>query len=751
MNNIRALIILITIVFFSSCNKEEENTEIDIGHTVTFSVAQSRSTQEGTFDAGDAIGIFAYEPKSQQMYYQNSKYVFDGKVFVPATDADNIRVSSGTDYDFYVYYPYNSANTEATSISHVVPDQSNKENWQRADFLTATYTDPVVDYNITLNFKHRYATLQVIVTDNEGINQAKIANVQSASHFDLMKGTYTTDKTLSTKEMYLYASEGNISKFRITLPVQSISESNPITLSQGGQNSLEMKATTTVQLEEGKIQDYSLGYKKTISINNYDTGGSVSGAGQYVLGSTCIVSASPKSGYTFVGWYENGQLVSSSADYSFDVLKDRTLETRYSSYGNWTVSVSANPTSLEALGGTSIITSVASRTLYINGKSSSTETGTPTISLSGSTNGFTLSGNKVTAGVNESSTARTVTVRATYSGVSNTCTITQKGGNITTGDWIITVSASPEVIVPAGGTSIITVKAVRDIYIDGEKVGTETGTPSISLSGNTGGFTLSGNTVRATNNETTAERSVTVTASLDGKKSTCMIRQQAGVKTLGSWSSWSNNSLTITANPMTLQASGGTSTLTATVNRQRSRTIYWNNIATSTETVREDADVTSATNFSGSATGFRLDATSVTALENTSSSPRSILITGEYAGLSNTVNITQNGGTTTEEYVFELSSGQQVNLVESSGGIISHSISSYVIRTVNGKESREDVDFTVSANVSWITPGKTSSSVAANPNTMQRNGTITFKQNGSNKILLVTVTQKKKNSVDIEN
>lgn len=651
MNNIRALIILITIVFFSSCNKEEENTEIDIGHTVTFSVAQSRSTQEGTFDAGDAIGIFAYEPKSQQMYYQNSKYVFDGKVFVPATDADNIRVTTGTDYDFYVYYPYNSANTEITSISHVIPDQSNKEDWQAADFLTATYTDPVVDYNITLNFKHRYATLQVIVTDNEGINQAQIANVQSASHFDLMKGTYTTDKTLSTKGMYLYATDGNISKFRITLPVQSISESNPITISQGGQDAILMKATATVQLEEGKIQDYSLGYKKTISINNYDTGGSVSGAGQYVLGGTCIVSASPKSGYTFVGWYENGQLVSSSADYSFDVLKDRTLETRYSSYGNWTVSVSANPTTLEALGGTSTISSVASRTLYINGKSSSTETGTPTI----------------------------------------------------------------------------------------------------SLSGNTGGFTLSGNTVRATNNETTAERSVTVTASLDGKKSTCMIRQQAGVKTLGSWSSWSNNSLTITANPMTLQASGGTSTLTATVNRQRSRTIYWNNIATSTETVREDADVTSATNFSGSATGFRLDATSVTALENTSSSPRSILITGEYAGLSNTVNITQNGGTTTEEYVFELSSGQQVNLVESSGGIISHSISSYVIRTVNGKESREDVDFTVSANVSWITPGKTSSSVAANPNTTQRNGTITFKQNGSNKILQVTVTQKKKNSVDIEN
>lgn len=649
---IRALIILTTIVFFSSCNKEEENNEIDVGRTVTFTVAaDSRASQEGNFEEGDAIGIFAYEPRSKQMYYTNCKYVYDGKVFLPATETDNIRVTAGTDFDFYVYYPYDGSEKEVTSISYEIPDQATREGWLAADFMTATYTDPVVDYTIALNFLHRYSTITLTVTENDGINQAKIANIQSKSQFDLMKGTYTTEKTLSTKGMYLYSTDNNKSVFRITVPVQNINENNPITISKNGQESLVMKATESMKLEEGKIHDYRIGYKKTVSITNYDAGGSVSGAGKYAIGSTCKVTASPKSGYTFAGWYEGGQLVWSGAEYSFEVLKDRTLETRYKSYGKWSVSVSANPASLEALGGTSIITSVASRTLYINGKSSSTETGTP----------------------------------------------------------------------------------------------------SISLSGNTGGFTLSGNTVRATNNETTAERSVTVTASLDGKKSTCMIRQQAGVKTLGSWSSWSNNSLTITANPMTLQASGGTSTLTATVNRQRSRTIYWNNIATSTETVREDADVTSATNFSGSATGFRLDATSVTALENTSSSPRSILITGEYAGLSNTVNITQNGGTTTEEYVFELSSGQQVNLVESSGGIISHSISSYVIRTVNGKESREDVDFTVSANVSWITPGKTSSSVAANPNTMQRNGTITFKQNGSNKILLVTVTQKKKNSVDIEN
>lgn len=748
--NIRALIILITIVFFSSCNKEEENTEIDVGHSVTFSVAQSRSSQEGNFEKGDAIGIFAYEPKSKQMFYQNCKYVFDGKAFVPATDADNIRVTSGTDFDFYAYFPFNSANTEVTSISHTIPDQSTKESWQAADFMTATYTDPVVNYNIALRFKHRYSTLQVIVTDNEGINQAKIADVQSTSHFDLMTGVYTTDKTLSTKGMYLYATEGNISKFRITLPVQNINESNPITLSQNGKNVLEMKATATVQLAEGKVQDYNLRYKKTISINNYDTGGSTSGAGKYALGSTCKVSASPKSGYTFAGWYENGQLVSSSADYSFDVLKDRTLETRYKSYGNWTVSVSANPATLEALGGTSTIASSATRTLYINGKSSSTETGTPTISLTGSsTSGFTLTGNKIIAGVNESPTARTVTVKATYSGVSNTCTITQKGGNLTTSDWLITVTASPEVIAAAGGTSTITAKAIRDVYLDGQKVKTETGTPAIT--GSASGFALAGHTVTASNNTTTAERSITIIASLDGKKNSCVIKQQAGVQTLGNWSNWTNNSLKITAQPSTLPATGGTSRLTASVNRQRSRTIYWNGIATTTETAREDADVTTSTSFSGSSSGFSVSATSVTASENTSTSARSIVITGNYAGKTNTVTIMQSAGTISEEYVFNLGSGQQYNIIESSGGTISYTVNSYVIRRVNGHENRSNVDFSVSTSVNWITAGKTSASVQDNPNSTQRNGVISLKQNGSNKTFTITVTQKKKNSVDIEN
>lgn len=749
MNNIRALIILITIVFFSSCNKEEENTEIDIGHTVTFSVAQSRSSQEGDFESGDAVGIFAYEPKSKQMYYTNCQYVYDGKNFVPATDADNIRVTSGTDFDFYVYYPYNSSNTDITSISHSIPDQSTKEGWLAADFMTATYTDPVVDYTIALKFTHRCATLQVVVTDNEGINQAGIANVQTASRFDLLSGTYTTDKTLSNIGMYLYRTEGSTSTFRATLPVQSISESNPITISRSGQNALVMKATATVQLEEGRVQDYNLGYKKSITIDNYDAGGSASGAGQYTLGSTCQVSATPNSGYTFDGWYENGQLVSSDVVYSFSVNQDRTLETRYRSYSNWNISVSANPSTLEALGGTSTITATAVRDVLVNGVKQNTESGTPKLSLTGSTTGFTLSGNTVTAGVNANSTSRKVTVQATYDGASGTCTITQNGGNLTTGDWNISVSANPTVIPASGGTSTITTTAERDVYLNGQKVDTESGTPT--LSGSASGFSLSGKTVTASNNTTASERSITVKAALDGQSKTVTITQQKGVQTYGNWSNWTNNSLTITAQPSSLPATGGTSSLTATVNRQRSRTIYWNGIATTTETDKEDAVVTGSTSYSGSASGFSVSSSgAVTASENTSNSARSITVTGSYQGLQSRVTITQAAGSSTEEYVFELASGDLNNSVESSGGSISYTVTSYVNRTVNGSTSKVDVDYTVSSDVSWITPGKTSASVQENPNTEMRGGHVTLKQNNSGKTITLTVRQLKKVIIDID-
>ncbi|MFT0294584.1 hypothetical protein ACMSE3_27025, partial [Bacteroides thetaiotaomicron] len=74
-------------------------------------------------------------------------------------------------------------------------------------------------------------------------------------------------------------------------------------------------------------------------------------------------------------------------------------------------------------------------------------------------------------------------VTATHGGVSKTCTVTQSAASITYGSWVVSVSASPTTIAASGGTSTISASAVRDVFTNGVKTGTDTGTPTLSASG----------------------------------------------------------------------------------------------------------------------------------------------------------------------------------------------------------------------------------------------------------------------------
>ena len=338
---------------------------------------------------------------------------------------------------------------------------------------------------------------------------------------------------------------------------------------------------------------------------------------------------------------------------------------QYASWSDWTVTVSANPTTIARTGGTSTITASATRTRTWtwNGVSGSggteSEKGTPALSASGT--GFSLSGTTLTASNNTTTSSRSCTVTATHGGKTATCTVTQSAGEITYGAWKVTITANPTTIAAAGGTSTLTYSAVRDVLTNGTVTNTEKATPTVS--GSATGFTRSGATVTAANNTTTSSRSVTYTATHEGKSATCTVTQSAGSKQYASWSDWT---VTVSANPTTIARTGGTSTITRAATRTRTWT--WNGVSGSGGTETDSGTPT----LSASGSGFTLSGTTLTAGNNTTTSSRSCTVTATHAGKSATCTVTQSAGSMTTEYgswtTSSLTVSASPNPVAASGG-----------------------------------------------------------------------------------
>ncbi|MFW5725362.1 MAG: InlB B-repeat-containing protein, partial [Bacteroidota bacterium] len=87
---------------------------------------------------------------------------------------------------------------------------------------------------------------------------------------------------------------------------------------------------------------------KTYEINltaNPSQGGNVTGGGTVSHGTVRAVNAFPATGYTFVSWTENGEVVSSNTQYMFQVTSDRNLVANFSQEGTntYTITINRNP------------------------------------------------------------------------------------------------------------------------------------------------------------------------------------------------------------------------------------------------------------------------------------------------------------------------------------------------------------------------------------------------------------------------
>lgn len=309
-------------------------------------------------------------------------------------------------------------------------------------------------------------------------------------------------------------------------------------------------------------------------------------------------------------------------------------------YTDWVLDLQTDGTSVEAKGGTRTITAnVARRTYKWNNTGTVySETATPTLSISGSAS---LSGNQIKFTSNESVSARSATLTASYVGLSKTVTITQQAGAkvySAWSAWAVSISASTQTIGASGGSSTITTNASRSRTWTWNGVGTthtdtETATPT--LSGSAGGFTLSGKTVTASNNTTTNSRSITITATSNSVSKSITITQSAGAKVYGNWSSWTVN---ISADKTSIGATGGTATISTSASRTRSYT--WNGVAGSggTETGNGSPSL-SKVSGSGNWTSPK-----VTYGNNTSTSGKSTVIRATIDSTTKDITINQSAG-----------------------------------------------------------------------------------------------------------
>lgn len=309
-------------------------------------------------------------------------------------------------------------------------------------------------------------------------------------------------------------------------------------------------------------------------------------------------------------------------------------------YTDWVLDLQTDGTSVEAKGGTRTVTAnIARRTYKWNNTGTVySETATPTLSISGSAS---LSGNQIKFTSNESVSARSATLTASYVGLSKTVTITQQAGAkvySAWSAWTVSISASTQTIAASGGSSTITTNASRSRTWTWNGVGTthtDTETTTPTLSGSAGGFTLSGKTVTASNNTTTNSRSITITATSNSVSKSITITQSAGAKVYGDWSAWTIN---ISADKTSIGATGGTATISTSASRTRS--YIWNGVAGSggTETGNGSPEL-SKVSGSGNWTSPK-----VTYGNNTSTSGKSTVIRATIDSTTKDITISQSAG-----------------------------------------------------------------------------------------------------------
>lgn len=409
--------------------------------------------------------------------------------------------------------------------------------------------------------------------------------------------------------------------------------------------------------------------------------------------------------------------------------------------GAWVVSISANPSTLTEMGGTSQISASAraSRTNHWSSgatNAASDATGTPTLSIPTEVTGFSLSGTTLTVAENTTANQRSVVVRATMDTVYKEVTVTQSAYLV---EWRYTLTTStPTLNFDALGTTKSgTISSYREKYINGSLVeGSHEGV-NIQVKSTSAEIQSATAAVAITMKENTTTQARTGTVVYEqvgsGKTVTITCSQAAGTVAI-------REELVIKESFPTAPNIGGT--VKALV-----RSGYWDVVNgkdttwhDDTPTVKTKPSFVSSTSVTYElGVGYRISATMP---ENTSESQLSGSLNLEYGSKTLSLGVKQAGASVAWSYELKVNNGTQdlnQQVPAKPSGTYSFTISSKRYKIVNGSVTSQSEDTTWTTSIpgspSWIHVEEQSNTlivtVDENTTTSQRSADIVIFQTGS--------------------
>lgn len=443
----------------------------------------------------------------------------------------------------------------------------------------------------------------------------------------------------------------------------------------------------------------------------------ISGTGFSLSGTTVSASAnegtSNRTGTVTITQNESNKTATISLSQSGDTI---------SSYGEWTISVSASPTSVSSDGGTSRITASAKRTVYWVSGDVTEETGNPTLSTNLGSLSSTSSPSTLTLGENTSTSSRTATITATYSGKSATCTVTQAAGESPdVWDYVFSVNPWQINVGSGGGSGTVTINSYETLngswYRDVSYSIDSSTLPSWATYNGGGSFTIS-------SNSSSSSRSANVYFQQDesGKRDYASLSQSGYVPPADNYVfTWEDGSTSDVSTSFPWDFStNGTAANIPVISTKNGSSQSWS-------VSSKPSWITTSTTSSN---------VTISASDN-SGSARSgeVVLTQSGSGNTLTVNVSQDAKPAENVYVFTITP----NTYDAS-----YSNASFIPRTVSTKNGSNIGYSLTSGGTDWVvvsTTGKITVEILKNTTSNTRSTTLVFTQNESGKTQSIKITQ----------